>query len=68
MPQTFTSLIGNLRQALNKGDSRSEAAPILRSLIEEVRLHPIDGELQIELFGDFARLIAFAFDPAIRKP
>ena len=64
----YIAKVGNLRQALNKGDSRSEAAQILRSLIEEIRLHPIDGELRIELVGDLARLIGFASDPAIRKP
>ena len=31
-------------------------------------MHPIDGELRIELVGDLARLIGFASDPAIRKP
>ena len=44
------------------------AAQALRSLIEEVRLHPIDGELRIELVGDLARLIGFASDPATQKP
>ena len=29
-------------------------------------MHPIDGELRIELVGDRARLIGFASDPAIR--
>ena len=31
-------------------------------------MHPIDGELRIELVGDLARLIGFASDPTIRKP
>ena len=64
----YIAKVGNLRQELYKENSRSEAAQILRSLIEEVRLHPIDGELRIELVGDLARLIGFASDPAIRKP
>lgn len=29
-------------------------------------MHPIDGELRIELVGDLARLIGFASDPAIQ--
>ena len=33
-----------------------------------VRLHPIDGELRIELVGDVARLIGFAPDPTTKKP
>ena len=64
----YIAKVDDLRQALNKEDSRSEAAQMLRSLIEEVRLHPIDGELRIELVGDLARLIGFASDPAVQKP
>ena len=64
----YIAKVDDLRQALNKEDSRSEAAQMLRSLIEEVRLHPIDVELRIELAGDLARLIGFAFDPAVQKP
>ena len=63
----YIAKVDDLRQALNKEDSRSEAAQMLRSLIGEVRLHPIDGELRIELVGDLARLIGFASDPAVQK-
>ena len=35
---------------------------------QSVRLHPIDGELRVELVGDLARLIGFASDPANQKP
>ena len=44
------------------------AAQILRSMMGVVRLHPIDGELRIELVGDVARLIGFAPDPTTKKP
>ena len=53
--------------ALARNPAVVEAAQMLRSLIEEVRLHPIDGELRIELVGDLARLIGFASDPAVQK-
>ena len=64
----YIAKVGNLRRALNKGDNRSEAAQMLRSLIEEVRQHPINGELRIELLGDLARLIGFASDRLTQKP
>ena len=50
--------VGNLRRELYKEDNRSAAAQILRSLIGVVRLHPIDGELRIELVGDITRPIS----------
>ena len=39
---------------------RSEATAALRGLIEEIRLVPANGKLRIELFGEFAALIALA--------
>ena len=69
MPQTFyIAKVGNLRGVLNQRDNLSETAQMLRLLIEEVRLHPINGELRIELVGDLARLIGFASDPVTQKP
>ena len=38
---------------------RIEAAEILRSLIHEIRLTPESGELQVELVGDLAGILAF---------
>jgi hypothetical protein len=38
--------------------------------VDEIRLHPIDGKLQIELKGDLATLVGFAdqYDPDTKKP
>ena len=43
---------------------------ILRTLIDEIRLHPTNEELQIELIGDLATLLDFAGDyqPDKTKP
>ena len=60
--------VGNLRQEFNKKGNRSEAAQILRSLIEEASIHPINEELQIEFIEGLVRQIGFASDPAIQKP
>lgn len=56
----YVTKVSDLRNCLNKEDARVEASQILRSLVDEIRLHPIDGELQIELIGDLAALLSFA--------
>ena len=58
----YVSKVNGLRDALNEDGAREEAAEILRGLIDEIRLHPIDGRLQIELIGDLATLLVFAGD------
>ena len=40
----------------------------MRSLVEQIRLHPADGELKIELIGDLATLLGFANKPAKKEP
>ena len=45
---------------------RSEAAHALRGLIDEVRLIPEDGRLEIELLGDLAGILALSADS--KKP
>ena len=56
----YVTKVSDLRNYLNKENARREATQILRSLVDEIRLHPIDGELQIELIGDLATLLSFA--------
>ncbi len=56
----YVAKVNDLRNYLNKEDARVEATQILRSLVDEIRLHPIDGKLQIELIGDLASLLGFA--------
>jgi len=66
----YTEKVGDLRSALNRDDTRTEAATILRGLVDEIRLHPVDGALQIELKGELANLLSFAntSDTAKNKP
>ena len=68
--QYYVHKVAELRAALNQDASRHEAAEILRTLVDEIRLHPIDGELQIELIGDLATLLGFAkeYDPDKKSP
>ena len=66
----YVSKVNGLREALNEDGPREEAAEILRSLVDEIRLHSIDGELKIELIGDLATLLFFAgeTEKANKKP
>ena len=58
--ELYVSKVNDLRKALNEDGAREEAAQILRGLVDEIRLHPIDDQLQIELIGDLATLLGFA--------
>ena len=66
----YSEMVNNLRECLNQEETRMEAAGIIRGLVDEIRLHPTDGELKIELKGDLATLLGFAdqYDPAKKKP
>jgi hypothetical protein len=56
----YRDKITDLHAALSRDDARAEAADILRESIEEVRLVPEKGKLQIELRGDLAAILSFA--------
>jgi site-specific DNA recombinase len=55
-----------LQDELNRPELRAQAAEVLRSLIDEVRLVPDNGRLEIELAGDLAGILALAADS--KKP
>ena len=58
--ELYVLKVNGLRNALNEDGTREEAAQILRGLVDEIRLHPVDDQLQIELIGDLATLLSFA--------
>ena len=45
---------------LNHKNDREQAAANIRILTGEIRLYPINGELQIELVGGISTLVGFA--------
>jgi site-specific DNA recombinase len=65
LAQICQDKIARLREELNRPELRSEASAALRSLIEEVRLVPEHGVLQIEIAGALAGMMALADS---RKP
>jgi site-specific DNA recombinase len=56
----YRERVERLHLELTRPELRAEAAEALRSLIDEVRLIPEDGRLEIELVGDLAELLSLA--------
>jgi site-specific DNA recombinase len=54
----YRQRIEDLHEELNRAELRVEAAQALRGLIDEVRLMPENGRLEIELLGDLAGILA----------
>jgi len=55
--EIYRNKIENLREALDRDDARNEAAEIMRGLIDEIRLVPIDGKIEIYLVGNLAAIL-----------
>jgi hypothetical protein len=47
LAEVYRCRVENLREALSREDAREEAVAILRGLIDQIRLEPIDGRLGI---------------------
>jgi site-specific DNA recombinase len=53
--------VARLAEALNDEENRAEAADLLRSLIDCIRLTPTEGgRLEIDLQGDLAGILSLA--------
>ena len=55
LAEIYRAKVARLHEELDSAELREEAAATLRSLIEEVRLVPVEGKLEIELFGRDSR-------------
>jgi site-specific DNA recombinase len=60
LPELYRSKIGRLAEALNAPETVTEAAEVMRGLIDRIVLTPVAGELRAELHGDLAVLARFA--------
>ena len=58
LAEVYWRKVEKLTQALNKDELRSEAAEMLRSMIQATRFLPEDGALAIELVGELAGILA----------
>jgi site-specific DNA recombinase len=64
----YVSKVHELRKWLNQDDTRHQAAEVMRSLIDEIRLHPSTDGVKVELVGELANLIGFANEPDTKRP
>jgi len=60
LAQIYRDKVARLHEELNRPELREEASAAIRSLIEEVRLVPVEGKLEIELAGALAGILALA--------
>jgi site-specific DNA recombinase len=56
----YRKKVESLREALADEETRTEALGILRTLIEAVLIHPIEGGYEIELVGEIANMVDLA--------
>jgi site-specific DNA recombinase len=60
LAELYRQKVMSLAEALNEENTRLEAAECIRQLIEEIRLVPKNGKLQVELYGELAALLSLA--------
>jgi hypothetical protein len=60
LAELYRQKVVNLAEALNEEHTRLEAAECIRELIDEIRLVPKHGQLEIALYGELAALINLA--------
>ncbi len=60
MSEVYHRKINELHQALTSDDTKTEAAEILRTLIDAITLTPEDSELSLYLKGDLAGILTLA--------
>ena len=61
LAELYRRQVKNLHEALNAQDSRTEAAEILRGIIERINVTPLGrGSFEIDLTGDIVNMIEFA--------
>ncbi len=68
LSEVYRKKIANLEDALNDESIRTEAAEILRSLIDKIALTPDGDVLKAELHGDLATILVFCGDGKKRHP
>ena len=58
LAEIYRDKVARLHEELNRPELRTEASAVIRSLIDEVRLVPENGRLEIELRGALAGILA----------
>jgi site-specific DNA recombinase len=60
MADLYRAKVENLASALQREDTRLEAAEMLRGLVDSIVLIPDEGQLRIELRGNLAAMLTAA--------
>ena len=60
LAELYRRKVEDLHAALSDPGVRTEAADILRGLIEAINVRPIEGGAEIELVGDIAQMVKVA--------
>jgi site-specific DNA recombinase len=68
LAEVYRQKVAALHEVLRDPGSRDEAFNVIRSLINEIRLVPPDGELRIEIKGELAGILELCREGANRKP
>lgn len=62
LAEVYRQRVEHPHEALRDDGMRGDAFELIRSLIDEVRLVPEDGQLRVELRGELAGILALAID------
>jgi site-specific DNA recombinase len=68
LAEIYRQRVAALHEALHDAGSRDEAFDVIRSLIDEIRLVPADGELRIEIKGELAGVLELCQQANGKKP
>jgi hypothetical protein len=68
MAEVYHRKVSELADALNDNGKRTEAAEILRGLIETIELRPEDTGYAIFLRGDLAGILSLSLGHTSKKP
>jgi len=68
MTVIYRERVTSLYASLQKEDSRTHAAEVIRSLVSAIILTPVDGVLQVELHGDLAGILTIAASGREKSP
>jgi site-specific DNA recombinase len=60
LPALYKNKVRQLAAAINEPGTAAQAGEIMRGLIDRIVLTPGNGSLKAELYGNLARLMAFA--------
>ena len=60
LAELYRRKVQNLHSSLNNPDFKTEAAEIIRSLVESIRVQNHADEIEIELVGEIAKMVEVA--------